>query len=47
VDIDLTYPPVNERDVALNEISNKLLLISEGIKRRIPGTGITPKMSHG
>jgi hypothetical protein len=47
VDIDLTYLPVNERDVALNEISNKLLLISEGIKRRIPGTGITPKMSHG
>ena len=35
VDIDLTYLPVNERDVALNEIGNRLLLISEGIKSRI------------
>jgi len=47
VDIDLTYLPVNERDVALNEISNRLLLISEGIKRRIPGTGITSKIIYG
>jgi len=46
VDIDLTYLPVNERNIALNEISNRLLLISEGIKRRIPGTGITSKIIH-
>ena len=47
VDIDLAYLPVNERDVALNEIGNRLLLISEGIKRRIPGTGITSKIILG
>jgi predicted nucleotidyltransferase component of viral defense system len=47
VDIDLTYLPVNERDVALNEIGNRLLLISEGIKSRIPGTGITSKIIPG
>ena len=38
VDIDLTYLPVNDRDFALNEIRSILLLISEGIKKRIPGT---------
>ena len=47
VDIDLTYLPVNDRDSALNEIRSSLLLISEGIKRRIPGTGIIPKIIHG
>ena len=47
VDIDLTYLPVNDRDFALNEIRSILLLISEGIKKRIPGTGVIPKRIHG
>jgi len=47
VDIDLTYLPLNDRDTALNEICSRLLLISEGIKRRIPGTRIIPKLIHG
>ena len=47
VDIDLTYLPVNDRDFALNEIRSILLLISEEIKRRIPGTGVIPKRIHG
>jgi predicted nucleotidyltransferase component of viral defense system len=47
VDIDLTYLPVNGRDSALNEIRNSLLLISEGIKRKIPGTEIIQKRIHG
>lgn len=47
VDIDLTYLPVNDRDFALNEIRRILLLISEGIKKRIPGTGVIPKRIHG
>jgi len=47
VDIDLTYLPVNERDVALNEISDRLLLISGRIKHGIPGAGITSKIVHG
>jgi predicted nucleotidyltransferase component of viral defense system len=47
VDIDLTYLPVNDRDFAMNEIRSSLLLISEGIKKRIPGTGVIPKRIHG
>ncbi len=47
VDIDLTYLPVNDRDFALNEIHSILLLISEGIKRRIPVTGVIPRRIHG
>jgi len=47
VDIDLTYLPVNDRDSALTDITSRLLLISEEIKRRIPGTGIIPKIIHG
>jgi hypothetical protein len=47
VDIDLTYLPVNDRDFAMNEIRSSLLLISEGIKRRIPGTRVIPKRIHG
>ena len=47
VDIDLTYLPVNDRDFALNEIRRILLLISEGIKRRISGTEVIPKKIHG
>ena len=47
VDIDLTYLPVNDRNFALNEIRSILLLISEGIKKRIPGTRVIPKRIHG
>ena len=47
VDIDLTYLPVNDRGSALNEIHSCLVLISEGIKRGIPGTGVVPKIIHG
>jgi hypothetical protein len=47
VDIDLTYLPVNERDFALNEIGNTLLLIYEEIKRTVHGTKITLKRIHG
>jgi len=47
VDIDLSYLPVNDRDSALNEIRSSLLLISEGIRRRMPGTGIIQKRIHG
>jgi len=47
VDIDLTYLPLNDRDSALNEIRSSLLLISEGIRRRMPGAGIIQKRIHG
>jgi predicted nucleotidyltransferase component of viral defense system len=47
VDIDLTYLPVNDRDSALHEIRSSLLLISEQIRKRIPGTAIIPKIIHG
>ena len=47
VDIDLSYLPVNDRDSALNEIRSSLLLISEGIRRRMPGTGMIQKRIHG
>lgn len=47
VDIDLTYLPVNDRDSALTEIRRSLRLVSEQIKRRIPGTRIIPKTIHG
>ena len=47
VDIDLTYLPVNDRDFAMNEIRGILLLISDGIKKRIPGTGVILKRIHG
>ena len=47
VDIDLTYLPVNERSFALDEIRRILLKISEGIKKRIPGTAVTPKKILG
>ena len=47
VDIDLTYLPVNERDYALNEIGSILLMISDGIRRSVPGTVIIPKTIHG
>jgi len=47
VDIDLTYLPVNDRNFALNEICRILLLISEGIKRRISGAAVIPKKIQG
>jgi hypothetical protein len=47
VDIDLTYLPVNDRGSALNEIHSSLLLISEQIKKGIPGSVIIPKIIHG
>lgn len=47
VDIDLTYLSVNDRDSALNKIHRVLLVISEGIRRRIPGTKVIPKRIHG
>jgi len=47
VDIDLTYLPVSDRDSALNEIRSSLLLISEGIRKRMPGTKIIRKRIHG
>ncbi|MCU0596211.1 MAG: nucleotidyl transferase AbiEii/AbiGii toxin family protein [Desulfobacterota bacterium] len=47
VDIDLTYLPVNERDVALNDIRNALMRISGEIQKRIPGTKVTLRKIHG
>ncbi|MFH2220093.1 MAG: nucleotidyl transferase AbiEii/AbiGii toxin family protein [Pseudomonadota bacterium] len=47
VDIDLAYLPVNDRDFALNEIRRILILISEGIKRRISGTEVITRKIHG
>ncbi len=47
VDIDLAYLPVNDRDFAMNEIRRILLLISEGIKRRISGTEVITRKIHG
>jgi len=47
VDIDLAYVPINDRDIALKDVHNRLLRISEEIKRRIPGTGIISKRIHG
>jgi len=46
VDIDLTYLPVNEREVALDDISHALIRVSNEIKRRIPGTGVVLKNIH-
>jgi predicted nucleotidyltransferase component of viral defense system len=46
VDIDLAYVPVNDRDTALKDIHSRLILISEEIKRKIPGTDIIFKRIH-
>jgi hypothetical protein len=43
VDIDLTYLPVNERDIALDDISHALIRVSGNVKERIPGTRIVLK----
>ena len=40
VDIDVAYLLVNERDFALTDIRRALIRISEGIKKRMPGTKI-------
>jgi predicted nucleotidyltransferase component of viral defense system len=47
VDIDLNYLPINERDLALREIHDRLIQLVEEIKKRIPGTGIILKKIHG
>ncbi len=47
VDIDLTYLPLHERDLALDEIRNSLARIAEAIKSMMPGTGIILKRIHG
>ena len=36
IDIDLTYIPLDERERSLQNINDKLLIISENIKRSIP-----------
>jgi predicted nucleotidyltransferase component of viral defense system len=47
VDIDLTYLPVNERDLALDDISRALFGLSKEIRRRIPRTQIVQKNIRG
>lgn len=47
VDIDLTYLPVNERDLALEDISRALFSLSKEIRRRIPRTQIVQKNIRG
>jgi len=47
VDVDLTYLPINERNLALSDITSALIRISENIKRLIPKTKIFPKKLHG
>lgn len=41
IDIDLTYLPVNEREAALNSISNSLRSISEKIRKMFPDSQVT------
>ena len=40
VDIDLTYLPVSERDVALTDIHAQLAKIAEAIQRSVPGAKV-------
>lgn len=47
VDIDLTYLPVEERDLSLNGISDALTRISKNIEDRIPGIKIFSKKTKG
>ena len=47
VDIDLSYLPIGERDVSLEEISSALVRISQDIESRIPGTKVTPRKTRG
>ncbi len=43
VDIDLCYLPINDRETALQAISESLKKIADRIKRQIPGIQITEK----
>ena len=47
IDIDLTYIPINSREVALKGISNGIDELSKDIKQRLPGANITPQSSGG
>ncbi len=47
VDIDLTYLPIDERDVALREISDALARIAQAVVSTVPGTNVIPKKSTG
>jgi predicted nucleotidyltransferase component of viral defense system len=47
VDIDLTYLPINERELALDDISQALIRISKEIKKRIPKIQIVSKIIRG
>ncbi|MBW1888623.1 MAG: nucleotidyl transferase AbiEii/AbiGii toxin family protein [Deltaproteobacteria bacterium] len=47
VDIDLTYLPINERELALDDISHALLRLSKEIKKRIPKIQIVLKNISG
>ena len=40
VDIDLTYPPVSDRDTALTDIRSQLATMAEALKRTVPGVNI-------
>ena len=43
VDIDLTYLPVNDREVALTDIDKVLLRVSERVEKTIPGVRVFSK----
>jgi len=47
VDIDLTYLKVQDRELSLADISNRLINIESRIQRTIPGLTITQKKSDG
>lgn len=47
VDIDLTYLPIQERTESLLDITSRLEIIGETIKKRIPGTIITKRVLKG
>ena len=47
VDIDLAYLPVNDREIALGQISDALNRISAMIERRVPGTQIVQRKIRG
>jgi predicted nucleotidyltransferase component of viral defense system len=46
VDIDLTYLPIDERDVALREISDALARIAQAVVSTVPGTNVIPKKNQ-
>lgn len=47
VDIDLTYLKIQDRELSLVDISNRLINIESRIQRTIPGLTITQKKSDG